>query len=181
MHAANNNGINILGAIILRFSGKSKSGQTLETRQIVYVTSDSDKLFLSRETCAALGTSGTFPTVGETPQLSTENETNMSSDAAGQTHQPNPQNVPESAHNPPCDRPHHVTPPPKPNQPPFPVTKANRKRLQEWLLDYYSPEDKLENCSNCDKSIKFVVIAFQGKANMMESGPISDLAFFTKI
>ena len=47
MHAANNNGITILGAAIMRFSGTSPSGQTLETRQIVYVTSDSDKLFLS--------------------------------------------------------------------------------------------------------------------------------------
>ena len=55
MHAPNNNGITILGAAIMRFSGTSPSGQTLETRQIVYVTSDSDKLFLSRETCTALG------------------------------------------------------------------------------------------------------------------------------
>ena len=32
MHAANNSGIKILGAIILRFSGTSQSGQTHETR-----------------------------------------------------------------------------------------------------------------------------------------------------
>ena len=31
MHAANNNGITILGAAIMRFSGTSPSGQTLET------------------------------------------------------------------------------------------------------------------------------------------------------
>ena len=105
MHAANNNGIKILGAIILRFSGKSTSGQTLETRQIVYVTHDSDKIFLNRETCKALGMiTGSFPTVGETPQSSTENESNMSSDAAGQTHQPSPPNVPDNAHNPPAMR-----------------------------------------------------------------------------
>ena len=67
MHAANNNGIKILGAIILRFTGRSPSGQTLETRQIVYVTSDADKLFLSREACTALRMiSENFPTVGET-------------------------------------------------------------------------------------------------------------------
>ena len=40
MHAANNSGIPILGAAILRFSGKSKPGQHLETRQIVYVTTN---------------------------------------------------------------------------------------------------------------------------------------------
>ena len=46
MHAANN-GIKILGAVVLRFSGQSHSGKMLETGQIVYVTSDTDKLFLS--------------------------------------------------------------------------------------------------------------------------------------
>ena len=67
MHAVNNNGINIMGAVILRFSGRSPSGATLESRQLVYVTSDSDKLFLSRETCTALGMiTKNFPTVGET-------------------------------------------------------------------------------------------------------------------
>ncbi|CAH3041519.1 unnamed protein product [Pocillopora meandrina] len=55
MHAVNNKGISILGAVILRFSGRSPSGKALESRQIVHVTSDSDKLFLSRETCMALG------------------------------------------------------------------------------------------------------------------------------
>ncbi|CAH3031504.1 unnamed protein product [Pocillopora meandrina] len=49
MHAVNNKGISILGAVILRFSGRSPSGKALESRQIVYVTSDSDKLFLSRD------------------------------------------------------------------------------------------------------------------------------------
>ena len=67
MRTVNNNGIKILCAVILRFSGKSPSGQTFESRQIMYVTSDSDKLFLSRETCMALGMiTKNFPTVGET-------------------------------------------------------------------------------------------------------------------
>lgn len=47
MHVVNNNGINILCAVILRFSGRSPSSKALERRQIVYVTSDSDKHFLS--------------------------------------------------------------------------------------------------------------------------------------
>ncbi len=37
MHAANNNNIRILGAAILRFSGKDKKGEEHSTRQIVYV------------------------------------------------------------------------------------------------------------------------------------------------
>ena len=43
MHAANNNGIRILGAVVLRFSGHSKSVQPVQSRQVVYVTSDADK------------------------------------------------------------------------------------------------------------------------------------------
>ena len=47
MYAANNHGIKILGAVILRLSGPSRSGKILETRQVTYVTNDSNKFFLS--------------------------------------------------------------------------------------------------------------------------------------
>jgi len=63
MHAANNNGITILGAVILRIFGKDQSGNLVETHQITYMTDASDKLFLSKEACIALGN---FPTIGET-------------------------------------------------------------------------------------------------------------------
>ena len=43
MHAANNNSIKILGAVILQFSGKSASGNHMESRQITYVTDASDQ------------------------------------------------------------------------------------------------------------------------------------------
>ena len=111
MHAANNNGIKILGAIILRFSGTSQSGQTCETRQIVYITNDSNKLFLSRETCTALRIiSGNFPTVGEAPQPSTTNEKQKPSDAAEQIHLSPTPNTPESAHHQSCNCPRRMVP-----------------------------------------------------------------------
>ena len=117
MHAANNSGIKILGAIILRFSGTSQSGQARETRQIVHITNDSNKLFLSQETCTALGIiSGNFPTVGEAPQPSTVNEKQKPSDAAEQIHLTPTSNTLESAHHPPCNCPHHTAPPTKPTQ-----------------------------------------------------------------
>ena len=66
MHAANNNKIRILGAVLIEFSGTSPNGQQLFTRQITYVTDSSDKLFLSREGCAKLGMiSDSFPTIGD--------------------------------------------------------------------------------------------------------------------
>ncbi|KAG1680029.1 GDP-fucose protein O-fucosyltransferase 1 [Nymphon striatum] len=66
MHAANNKGIAILGAMILRFSGNNSVGDEVETRQILYVTDSSHKLFLSKETCIVLGMiTEPFPRIGE--------------------------------------------------------------------------------------------------------------------
>ena len=89
-------------------------------RQIVYITNDSDKLFLSRETCTALGIiSGNFPTLGGAPQPSAVNERCRPSDAAKQIHLIPTPNTTESAHHPPCNCPCRMVPPPKPTQPPF--------------------------------------------------------------
>ena len=67
MHAANNNQITILDAIILNITGQSQTGVQHMTKQIVYVTNESDKFYLSRRACADLGMiSTTFPTIGET-------------------------------------------------------------------------------------------------------------------
>ncbi len=101
MHAANNDGIKILGAAIMRFTGKSKTGKTRESRQVVYVTSDSDKLFLSCETCTTLGIiTKDFPTIGEALQIGTEE--NVSHPTAST-----------------CDCPKRERPPPKPSQLPL--------------------------------------------------------------
>lgn len=65
MQAANNGGITILGATILRISGLDNHSEPVETRQITYVTDNSDKLFLSREACVALIIiPDSFPSVG---------------------------------------------------------------------------------------------------------------------
>ena len=136
MHAVNNNGIKIIGAAIVRFSGKSKSNQMLETRQIVYVTRDSDKLFLSREACAALGIiSKSFPTVGETTPAPTE--PGLASATADSSPQEPPPNLPDSSATSPCNCPRHQLPPPKPTQLPSSDAQPNREHLQQWLLDYY--------------------------------------------
>ena len=138
MKAANNNGIKILGAVILRFSGLSDSGQQLETRQIVYVTNDSDKLFLSRETCAALGViSKSFQKIGESDKLDdstapsiTEFSKSTSQEQAHMTAQIQLKSE--------CGCPKRQMPPVKPTVLPYPATEENRERIQQWLLDYYS-------------------------------------------
>ena len=126
MRAVNDNNITILGAIILRLSGTSTSGQLHETREMVYVTNDSDKLFLSREACTKLGLiSTTFPTVGETIRKDLSVSTAVDNDSA------------DTALTKSCNCPRRALPPPKPDRLPFPATEANRERLQKWLLEYY--------------------------------------------
>ena len=125
MRAVNDNHISILGAVILRLSGKSTNGQTHETREITYVSDKADKLFISREACIKLGLiSEAFPTVGETSAIPAAALTASAS-------------VSESALTTACDCPRRQLPPPKPTQLPFPPTDANRERLQKWLLRFY--------------------------------------------
>ena len=124
MHAANNKGIHILGAAILRFSGKDKSGNLIETRQVTYVTDNSDKLFLSREACICLGMiPDTFPTIGQIKSQSTSNVSDQS------TSQDNCATE--------CGCPRRQMPPPLPSCLPFQATEENREKFRDYLLNHY--------------------------------------------
>ena len=126
MHAANNNAINIIGAVVLRFCGQSASGNSLETRQLTYITDSSDKLFLSREACVALGMiSPKFPRIGEA--LTVQESDSVDSG-------PNP-DVPHDVA--PCGCPKRSPPPTPPSELPYPATVDNREKLQDFLMNYY--------------------------------------------
>lgn len=119
MHAANNNMIKIIGAAVLRFSGRAMNDKMIETRQIVYITNSTTKVFLSREACVTLGIiSRTFPTIGETLNVVTD----LNNDIAITT---------------PCACPKREPPPIPPKCLPFPASPDNRDRLKQYLLDYY--------------------------------------------
>ena len=129
MHAANNKGIRILGAAIFCFSGKGPTGDIRETRQIVYVTDSSDKLFLSREACMALGMiTAQFPTIGEI--MGTEEMcTSRVDESTSLTDKPSDETK--------CDCPRRELPPSTPFDLPFPGTEENCVKLKEFLLDRY--------------------------------------------
>ena len=132
MHAANSRGIKILGAAILRFSGKGMDGDTIETRQVVYITDNSDKLFLSREACVALGMiTEHFPTIGETAG-STQAAANNVKDITMETNE-----VIDGSSHTECGCPKRETPPPIPTNLPYPATEEFRVDLQQYLLDRY--------------------------------------------
>ena len=124
MHAADNHDIRILGAAILRLSGKNNKGEERTTRHMVYVTDNIDKLFLSREACVDLGIiPNTFPAMNEAEGTNPANAINT-------TDTPLPQQE--------CRCPKRTKPPPIPTSLPYPATEANREKLQQYLLDYYS-------------------------------------------
>ena len=123
MHTADDREIDILGATILRLSGKDGKGSERCTRQIVYVTNKTDKLFLSREACTDLEIiSPNFPTMDKS-------EGTVGVNVAAATLPP-PQE---------CHCPKRTEPPPLPTSLPYPATEANRGKLQQYLLDYYRP------------------------------------------
>ena len=135
MHAANNNKITILGAVLLEFSGTASNGDRLFTRQITYVTNSSDKIFLSREGCAKLGMiSESFPTIGDvlTSQqqsnaVTTTNNNADAQDTLGPT---------ESVTCTPACRP-RKPPPPKPSKCPFPADEEHLQQIEQFLIHTY--------------------------------------------
>ena len=139
MHAANNNKIKILGAVLIEFSGTSANGERLYTRQVTYVTDSSDKLFLSREGCAKLGMiSDSFPTIGDI-------HNRQHSDAVTTITKPKPAQLTTDDHNTlglaeqgtcsPC-RPRKL-PPPKPKECPFPADDNHLQKIENFLIKTY--------------------------------------------
>ena len=115
MKAANEGGIPILGAMMVRFSGTDWRAVTRETRQIAYITNTSDRIFLSRAACIDLGMiSKAFPTIGEV----------MASDGADTLTL--------------CPCMPRVAPPPLPEGLPMPATEENRTEIESWLKRRYA-------------------------------------------
>ena len=129
MNAANEKGINILGALPLTISGISPTGSTHTTRQLVYFSDSTDKMFLSKQACSSLGIiSKNFPTVGEA--LGTADiqpsETSVTRD---------------------CQCPSREPPPLLPTTLPFPASEENVEKLEKWLLNHYK-SSTFNVCSN---------------------------------
>ncbi|MEO0563056.1 MAG: hypothetical protein AAF125_13190, partial [Chloroflexota bacterium] len=129
MQAANDLRINILGALILRLSGQTDRGKTLTTRQIVYFTDNSDRFYLNKQACIALGLiTPNFPTIGETNSLTITSTISEKKSSTNST---------ESSLTADCKCPRRTAPPKVPTSLPFPATTENRAKLQNYLLEYY--------------------------------------------
>ena len=138
MHSADNRDIPILGAIILRLSGRDQLGNERITRQIVYITYSTDKLFISREACVDLGIIPVqFPVVGVVPAQA-DHPTPPSSGCASSSQDA------ALLH---CNCPRRSKPPPLPTSLPCPATEANVLKLKQYLLDYYH-SSTFNTCEN---------------------------------
>ena len=142
MHAENSQGIKILGAIIAQLSAKTKNGQRVTMKQIIYITDDPKKLFLSQEACIALqNIPNNFPAIREAKPHSkslTVNATINRSET--QVHN-------ETGLTSPCECPRRQLPPTPPRKLPFPATEANISKLKDYLLDYYR-SSTFNSCPN---------------------------------
>ena len=121
MSAVNRDAIPILGAFILRQSGKSESGKIKKKAQICYVTDVIEGAYLNREACTILAM--------------------IPSDFLGSATQ-QPMSVSSAAASPrddECDCSCRIRsePPSLPTALPFHATDANRAFLQNWILDRY--------------------------------------------
>ena len=138
MHAANNKGITILGAITLRFAGKQ--GNMIETRQITYVTDNSDNLYISREACVCLQMiTDTFPTIGDTNGNQTIHTLNDGPPAKDSN---------DSGLATECDCPRHQMPTSPSTKLPFPANENNR----ESLYNIYSTTTSLAHSTHVNIS-----------------------------
>ena len=127
MVSADNSRIEILGAVFLELTGRCPDGRNLSSKQMVYITPNTEDFYLSRKGCQDLGlVSSSFPTIGEAYNRPTQKTSAASQDTAEHQNQ-----LAE------CGCPKRTTPPPI-YKPPFALIDSNREQIEQFLLSHYS-------------------------------------------
>ena len=125
MKSADSSNITLLGAIFIELSGKSPSGGVITTKQMVYISPNTEAFYLSRKGCEDLGLiSNRFPTIGDTT---------LNIGASVTSHQPSGNQEEKLAE---CGCPKRTLPPPI-TKPPFALTDDNREKIEKFLIDHY--------------------------------------------
>ena len=129
MAAANREPLNILGAIFIRFSGSTEESKSITSGALTYVSTDTDKFYLSREVLKDLGViDQNFPQIK--PNMMSaglENQaTNGSEKFIGKDQLST------------CGCLVRTKPPPRPDQLPFDCKEENIPKMRQWLLDRYA-------------------------------------------
>ena len=116
MNAANKKPINILGAVFVTISAKDQEGALVKTKQLVYITDDTETFFLSKEACQDLKMiPHNFPSINNIYKPGKDLKTPIT-----------------------CSCPKRSKPPLKPTSLPYAATTENIPKLQQFLLDHYN-------------------------------------------
>ena len=135
---ADNEGLGLLGGVLVNISGQSEDGRSITTKQLCYIAEGIDCLFLSKQACKELGIIGeNFPTIGDHPK-----ESHKSPNLASMTGDNS-----ERVESRPCDCPTRTLPPPAPTTLPFPASEENREKLGSWIKEKYS-SSAFNQCSH---------------------------------
>ena len=154
--AANNQGIKLLGGVLVTITGKGRDGHTRTSYQLCYVAEGLQRLFLSKAACKDLGIiSPTFPAIGTFDgKISTQPNLNKCSLTDPESpHQATPASssgpspVRGSGSKPSCSCPVRALPPTPPSQLPFAAIEENIPKLKEWILAEYK-ESAFNCCEN---------------------------------
>ena len=123
MKSADEKIIPIYGALFLTFKSLPNVKPAVETKQMVYFTGQCNKLYLSKGACLQLGlVPESFPAIGDClPNKATQSEVSAFSALTSN-----------------CTCPKRQDPPPLPTRLPYSATEKNRKKLNDYLLKYYS-------------------------------------------
>ena len=138
VNAANNQGLGLLGGLLITISGTDMHGKLVETQQLCYISSMVHSIYLSREACLSLGIIGEyFPRIGE--HSTKPSHVNTVEADSGQK--------PECARGQPCSCPPRTQPPEAPSSLPFPATPDNREKLKSWIEEKYA-DSAFNQCCN---------------------------------
>ena len=122
--AANDQEINILGAVHLNMFGFNTRGRRLETSATVFVSDSTNRFYLSRAALVELGVLGpAFPEIGAAVAASA---------GMNDVRHPRRQGAAE------CGCPLRVSPPGPPANLPFPPSQEHSDRMKTWLLERYA-------------------------------------------
>ena len=125
MKSADNSHIKLLGATFIELQGKNSNGDTITTKQMVYITPNTEAFYLSRKGCEDLGIiSNRFPTIGD---VSLNIEASLTSDEP-------PRN--QEAEKAECGCLKRTLPPPI-TKPPYPLNDENREKIEKFLVNHY--------------------------------------------
>ena len=124
IRAANSEGLQLLGGMFITISARGSDGNTRTSDQMCYISSNVDKLFLSKATCQDLGIiAENFPEVG-----AADSEITTAINKCTLVSEDDPDK---------CSCPVRAATPDPPKELPFPATKENIPKLKEYIINHY--------------------------------------------